>query len=51
MKKYKTILADPPWSYKNKKTGVVILTNVGATNNTKRKFIDQLCFYLLNEMG
>ncbi|MEM7297688.1 MAG: serine hydrolase domain-containing protein, partial [Bacteroidota bacterium] len=32
-------------------TGVVVLTNIGATNNPKKRMIDQLCYDLMETLG
>jgi site-specific DNA-methyltransferase (adenine-specific) len=41
MKKYKTLLVDPPWSYRNKRTGGSMLS--GSAQKYQTMSIEELC--------
>jgi len=47
-KKYKTIVADPPWQYNNKKTGGSMQS--GATQNYSTLTLDQICHLPVREI-
>lgn len=48
MIKYKTILADPPWSYRNKNTGGSM--NSGSKNKYPTLDIDKICNFEINNL-